>query len=607
MRYTKLRIKNFKGIKNLELDLNKNPKSKIFTLVGLNESGKTSILEAINLIQNKISDEETHKMIHKSQQFNFNDKIIIEAELELEENDEKEIKKYCKDEFKFNLTESVKIIHISKIYTFTNSKKTNYESLWEINLKGKKTGKNDVEMYQKYKENWEKVVEYIQGNLFPKILYYENFLFDFPQKIYLKEYEGETKEQKEYRKVLQDILDSFNSGLTIDEHLLERLEKQSSADKQALNSLLGLISEKLTDKIFKSWNEIFIEGNNEIELSADKSGKGFYIDIQIKQGRDKYLISERSLGFRWFFSFLLFTEFRKERNEEFGETLFLLDEPASNLHSRAQKKLLNLFGKLTDKCKLIYSTHSHHLINPKFLEATYIIRNKAINYENEENFVQTETDIEAVLYKKFVADYPKQYDYFQPILDSIHYCPSSLEQIPEIVCFEGKFDYYTFSFIKEKLSEKDFNFNFYPGAGVDKYENHFRLYLSWNKNFIAIFDSDKQGESAKKRYIREISDELKEKVFTLEDINLNWTNIKTEDLFSDEEKIKIIQGLYPEENTYNKSKFNIAIQDLFINKKDIRLSIKTLNNFKKIFDFIKEKLEDFSKEKIDKQIGGRKQ
>ena len=367
------------------------------------------------------------------------------------------------------------------------------------------------------------------------------------------------------------------------------MEQNTSASKQALGSLLGLISERLTDKIFKAWNEIFIEGNNEIELNADKDDNGFHIDLQIKQGRDKYLISDRSLGFRWFFSFLLFTEFRKERNEEFGETLFLLDEPASNLHSRAQKKLLQLFEKLTDKCKLIYATHSHHLINPKFLETTHIIRNKAINYEEEENFVQTETDIEAILYKQFVAEYPRQYDYFQPILDSIHYCPSDLEQIPNLVCFEGKFDYYTFNYIKEKFFNENYEFNFYPGAGVDKYEDHFRLYISWGKNFIAVFDSDRQGEIAKKRYIKKISEELKDRIFTLREIDNTWTNIETEDLFNDSEKISIIKGLYPQETNYNKSKFNTAIQDLFINNKNIKLSKNTLNKFDKIFKFIKNK------------------
>ncbi len=47
MRYTKFTIKKFKGIEELELDLTKYPVGKIFPLVGLNESGKTTILEAI--------------------------------------------------------------------------------------------------------------------------------------------------------------------------------------------------------------------------------------------------------------------------------------------------------------------------------------------------------------------------------------------------------------------------------------------------------------------------------------------------------------------------------------------------------------------------------
>lgn len=67
MKYTKFIIKNFKGIKGeLERDLTKLPSSNIFTFVGLNESGKTSILEAINLLQTSSSKEDAHKLIHKS-------------------------------------------------------------------------------------------------------------------------------------------------------------------------------------------------------------------------------------------------------------------------------------------------------------------------------------------------------------------------------------------------------------------------------------------------------------------------------------------------------------------------------------------------------------
>ena len=49
MKYTKFTINRYKGIPRIELELSKKPSSNIFTLVGLNESGKTSILEAIYL------------------------------------------------------------------------------------------------------------------------------------------------------------------------------------------------------------------------------------------------------------------------------------------------------------------------------------------------------------------------------------------------------------------------------------------------------------------------------------------------------------------------------------------------------------------------------
>ena len=48
MKFTYFKFENFKGIAKETLDLAKNPDSKVFTLVGLNESGKTTILEAIN-------------------------------------------------------------------------------------------------------------------------------------------------------------------------------------------------------------------------------------------------------------------------------------------------------------------------------------------------------------------------------------------------------------------------------------------------------------------------------------------------------------------------------------------------------------------------------
>ena len=63
MRYTKFEIQNFKGIKDLTIDLSKQPFNRIHTFVGLNESGKTTILEAIYTTMIRYDKSTVHKLI----------------------------------------------------------------------------------------------------------------------------------------------------------------------------------------------------------------------------------------------------------------------------------------------------------------------------------------------------------------------------------------------------------------------------------------------------------------------------------------------------------------------------------------------------------------
>lgn len=48
MKILKFNIKNFKGIKSTSLDLEADPPGNVVTLIGLNESGKTTVLEALS-------------------------------------------------------------------------------------------------------------------------------------------------------------------------------------------------------------------------------------------------------------------------------------------------------------------------------------------------------------------------------------------------------------------------------------------------------------------------------------------------------------------------------------------------------------------------------
>ena len=71
---------------------------------------------------------------------------------------------------------------------------------------------------------------------------------------------------------------------------------------------------------------------------------------------------ERSTGFIWFFSFLIwFSQVKKN----YGENIFLLlDEPGLSLHPRAQKDLLRYINeKLRPNHQVIYTAHSPFMID----------------------------------------------------------------------------------------------------------------------------------------------------------------------------------------------------------------------------------------------------
>ena len=607
MKYVKFTIINYKGIPKIELELNKKPSPKIFTLVGLNESGKTSILEAIYLFQNGILKQDAHTLISKSHQHAFDGTISVEAELELGDREIEGIQDYLRKAYRFNVKTLSKSVKITREYKFEKSVPVagaNWRKIsWNLNIEGStKHGKKSKQLSEWKKEAWNEVVKLIKSEYLPKILYYQDFLFKFPEKIYLESFENEGAEQKEYRNVIQDILDSIKDGLTIEEDLLGRMrKKEEKSHKEALTQLLSKMSSKLNKEILKEWDEIFGgTQRKEVDISYDseKDNNGderYFVELKIKQGSDNYSINDRSLGFRWFFSFLIFTAFRKSRSSDPGETLFLLDEPASNLHQRSQQKLLQSLERIVSDCKLIYSTHSHHLINPKWLAGAYIVRNKAIDYDNPEGADTTETKINAILYKNFVAEYPNEEDHFKPILDALEYTPSNLEVIPATIFTEGKNDYYIFKYMLNVISERKYNLYFYPGASVDKYDDKFRLYLAWNKNFVALFDSDRAGKRARNRYITDIGPDIQSRIFTFEDINKNWKNLETEDLFAEVETIRAIQSCFEDhkkEDGYKKSKFNTAIQDLYIHNKKFKFNKTTIEKFDRIFEFLKNKLQD---------------
>jgi len=608
MKYTKFIIKKFKGIDKLELDLTKYPTSKVFPLVGLNESGKTTILEAINFFQEDLDGGKEHEIIHKRDKGVFSGDVEVEAVLELDLEDQKFINNFIIKKG-YSLEKTIESIFISKKYNFKNASfvKPQYTWVWNpsgLNIKNSRQKKFE-KLFDRDNPLWVELTDEIKNNLLPIILYFPDFIFKFPERIFLNEtpnpsYSGEDKiRQEKYRNVVQDILSSINPVYSLSD-LVDKLKSGESQKEESANQILRDMETELNEKILDYWNGIFPNTPRKtIKIEHGKDLEAIYLQIKINEGATTFYIDERSLGFRWFFGFILFTEFRKARMDENGEYLFLFDEPANNLNQTSQQKLLTLFSKITDKAKIIYATHSHHLLDTKFILNAFVIKDDGRETENDYNYRQ---NIKATPYQQFFAKNPNQQSHFQLILDVLKFVEHPFELTDSIVFFEGKFDYYVFKWIKEQFFNDKYDFKFYPGSGVDKYENVLREYLAHNRKFIAVFDDDgtdtkrgRGGKSARLRYMDEISIELKKNVFTLSHIDNNFSGFETENLFKEDEKIKIQQIFSPNSTEYNKGEFNTGIQQLFIEGKNFELSEDTKNNFKKIFDFIKNKFSELEK------------
>jgi predicted ATP-dependent endonuclease of OLD family len=610
MRYTAFTIKNFKGIQSLKLDLDSNPASKIFILVGLNESGKTTIMEALSFFYENIRNtkesvltlhpsgiDDNHSLIPKNRKDNFTDSTRIEANIELEENDVDLLKKLLKDNG-FLCEHINTTMSISFEFKFENSSFVNKKISWGPEFHGKEKQKRTRENLQEKHNAWEPAYEAIRS-MVPPIIYYPNFLFEFPDVIYLQEFPDEGREQVFYRRLLQDVLDSLPNSLNLQTHIIERASTSRRSDKESLNSVLNKMSSQITKLVFSDSLSVFKTGtrNKSIIVSypeLDEKSQVLYVELQLKDGEDSYYIRERSLGFRWFFTFLLFTQFRVQRSQgncNNNNLVFLFDEPASNLHQAAQQKLIRALEELIkSSVSVIYSTHSHHLINPQWLESAFIVRNKALEYEEDDVDNFKPTNIEVQRYRTFVSQHPNQKTYYQPILDVLEYRPSNLEAIPDVVMVEGKNDFYTLSYLQDIILNSKTKISLLPGTGSGSLDTAIRLYYAWGKNFIILLDGDAEGIKQKKRYQNIFGGIIQDRLFLPEDIESSRSNCGMEKLFESNDLLRLQQSIYPDKQRFDKKLFNIAIQENLIKKYSVPLSEATIDTFKKLLSFLSEAL-----------------
>lgn len=372
--YKSIDISKFRGLDNVSINFSKND---LVVLLGLNESGKTSILKAIECFD-FINDPELKHLksfftsIRNKQDINCSTPSVITAQIDFSEPLSYSIFRKTLKSAKFSDTirsevdaflehvNNTKTIRISRVIPFNNGSpgKSYYQFEETPPLSDDKLGS---------------VLAQEIVRRCPYILYFEDFQDAIPEKIYAR------KQSEGFNPVWYEIIDGLfyntNSNYSIANYL-RYYSKDNRRDDDA-RTVLKQVNKTLQETFTEKWENLSgVKEIEEAELIFQEGAKYFEIKITERDGTT-YSVQERSKGAIWYLAFLMKTEFRRKKlREGSGKPIYLIDEPASNLHSTAQTKMVEDFIRLVEDTTVIYTTHSRYLISRSNVKNTYVVGEK---------------------------------------------------------------------------------------------------------------------------------------------------------------------------------------------------------------------------------------
>jgi len=194
----------------------------------------------------------------------------------------------------------------------------------------------------------------------PKFFYFDDYCL-LPGKVNLAALARRAADPARLTEDDQTILNLFRlAGVEV-------AELTAAQGYEAIKARLEALSLAITDKIFKYWKQ---DGELEAEFDirtdpADQppfnDGPNLYVRIKSRRQRVSLPLGQRSKGFLWFFSFVVWFE-TIQRQGHGPRLVLLLDEPGLNLHPLAQAHLLSYIEDLAASHQLLYSTHSPFMI-----------------------------------------------------------------------------------------------------------------------------------------------------------------------------------------------------------------------------------------------------
>lgn len=378
----KVVIENFKSIDNIELDFDSVGKSYTKVFVGINESGKSNILEALSFLD--VPERTVSYDQYCNQKNENNDDCDIEFHLDF--NDDEDYNEFFFENvssnlsFKFALNNVVKNVYLeknsdsfeyyydynielpsSKMYIIKRNVAKN-TSEWVIDDKFEENEEAELLTEKSFEEKFSDIIDaYIQKNE-PRVSMWkaspDYLLSDVDLNVY--------KTDIESNKPLKNIFKL--SGYVDSDLIIDAINKINIS--RCRSKLVGKLNGSLNDYISKVW-----KCSIDIIMEIAETGK-FSLLIKDKgkeNEHDRFSISERSQGAKHFLSLILSLSLETKNHERKNE-LILIDEPEVHLHPSGIRDLAKELLKIGQENYVFIATHSPFMIDKVHKERHFIVK-----------------------------------------------------------------------------------------------------------------------------------------------------------------------------------------------------------------------------------------
>lgn len=427
MKLLSLTIKNFRSIENETFTIVEVEGTHTFTLIGINESGKSSFLKAISLV-----DDDEEKVIFPKDYFEESEPISITLDYQLESQEEKDIKNTLAEKgFEKDIISKIKIEKVAICATFdpvANAPKKVFDQIVfqkkvfdDYTLQGDKPVKKDSQQTQ---EDFD-LEKYFEAHL-PKYFWKISHRIVFwksDSKHLINEQINLDTFATDPENISIPLMNCFELAGISQDKIAAQIAKLKTDDAEIDN-----LEEKLGDKVTSHIKKVWPNHPIKIKFKINNS----LLTLLVEDEKVKYkskTTEQRSDGFRQFISFLL-TISAESATNQLSNSLLLLDEPETHLHPQAQEYLKDELIKITrnDENNIVFfATHSNYMIDKDHIERCFRLSKQANRKTKLEKIELGKTSYSEVNYEVFgipSSDYHNElYGYLEDVekskLDSL--------------------------------------------------------------------------------------------------------------------------------------------------------------------------------------------